>query len=733
MIDQTPPLDLTDCDREPIHIPGTVQPHGLLLVLDPESSTIRQIAGDAALLGRPSAGLLGHKVEEILGPVAASWIQSWIAGAVHEPNYLGSIEDAGARERLDLLVHRSGNVAILELEPESAPRESVAEMLAKVSAIGATLAAAPNLERLCEAAAREVRRLTGFDRVTIYRFLGDGTGQVLAEEKRADLPPYLNHHYPASDVPKQARALYVRNRIRVIPDVSYAPAPLVPPTVSPGAEPLDMSDCVLRSVSPIHIQYLKNMGVAASMSVSIVPDDGVLWGLVACLHGEPKRVGYETREACKHVAQILSQQIRARDAAELHDRAARFAHMRDVFVGALSRTDSVETALLERCPELCALLPADGVAVLYRDEVARAGHAPSEAQIRELVAWLLQSVTSEPFATDSLSARFGPASAYAREASGVLATIVSRRDPLALLWFRVEHAETVEWAGNPHKPIEPGGGLGTLNPRKSFELWREIVRGRSRSWSLAAVDGAARLRDALVDLRQRQHLRDLNAQLRRTLAEKDELLAQKDLLMQEVNHRVQNSLQLVNAMLGLQARQTTDPAIRTQFDEASRRIMAVSMLHHQLWQFGRIESVDFDAYLKQIRQGLIEAWGSVWEPHLAVDAGPIQMPTGKAVILALIMMELITNAAKYAYGGEPGPIDVRVTAAGESAVRAMVADRGLGMGSEPRPSGLGTRLVRALVAQLGGGIATADNAPGTRVTLTIPLPGHDSDRAPPFR
>jgi light-regulated signal transduction histidine kinase (bacteriophytochrome) len=377
--------------------------------------------------------------------------------------------------------------------------------------------------------------------------------------------------------------------------------------------------------------------------------------------------------------------------------------------------------LLERCPELCSLLPADGVAVFHREEVASAGHAPTEAQIRELAAWLLESATSDPFATDSLPARFGPASAYAREASGLLATIVSRRDPLVLLWFRAEHAETVEWAGNPHKPIEPGGTLGMLNPRKSFELWRETVRDRSRPWSLAAVDAATRFRDAVRDLRQRQHLRDLNAQLQRTLAEKDELLAQKDLLMQEVNHRVQNSLQLVNAMLGLQARQTTDSAIRAQFDEATRRIMAVSMLHRQLWQSGQVESVDFGAYLTQVRDGLVEAWGDAWEPYLAVHAACIPMPTGKAVMLALVLTELLTNAAKYAYGGEAGPVDVTVTEAGESTVRAVIVDRGVGIGSEPRPPGLGSRLVRTLVAQFGGEIVIADNAPGTRVTLTIPF------------
>jgi two-component sensor histidine kinase len=149
--------------------------------------------------------------------------------------------------------------------------------------------------------------------------------------------------------------------------------------------------------------------------------------------------------------------------------------------------------------------------------------------------------------------------------------------------------------------------------------------------------------------------------------------------------------------------------------------MAVSALHRQLWQSGRIESVNLDLYLQQVRDGLVEAWGSAWEPHLAIHAAPIPMPTGKAVILALVLTELLTNAVKYAYGGEAGPIDVTVTEAGDSTVRAIVADRGVGIGAEPRPAGLGSRLIRTLIAQLGGEVTTADNAPGTRVTLTIPL------------
>jgi two-component sensor histidine kinase len=260
---------------------------------------------------------------------------------------------------------------------------------------------------------------------------------------------------------------------------------------------------------------------------------------------------------------------------------------------------------------------------------------------------------------------------------------------------------------------------GQLNPRTSFEVWKETVRHQSRPWSAAEVEAARRLGRSLFDLSQQQTLTRLNVQLRRTLSEREALLAQKDLLMQEVNHRVQNSLQLVNSMLHLQMRQTSDDEVKVHFEEASRRIMAISAVHHRLWRADHIQTVDFGSYLEELRDGLVEGWGSAWAGHINVSADHVMLPTNQAVVLALVVTELLTNAVKYAYEGRPGSIDVRLKKS-RHAIRLVVSDQGVGLTSSSSKSGLGSRLIRSLIAQLDGELEMSSQAPGTSVTLIVP-------------
>ncbi|GGC62619.1 histidine kinase [Siccirubricoccus deserti] len=714
-------IDLNDCDREPIHIPGAVQPHGVLLVVDPASEEIVQAAGDMK-------GILGHappplsrRVGEVLGLPLEDFVRAAGVELRAEPVYVGSVR-LSARDEVDVIAHRRDRVVILELERAPAARLSAAHLLGEMQAIGAALEAAPDLPRTCQTAAHELRRLTGFDRVMVYRFLEDGSGYVLAEDRAAELPSFLNHHYPASDIPKQARELYLRNVIRVIPDVNYMPSPLRPPVCPATARSLDMSNCALRSVSPIHIQYLKNMGVGASMSVSIVRD-GVLWGLIACHHRTPMPVPYELRQACKRVGQILSQQIAAREEAEAYTQARRLADARDEFLVTLARAEGpIEGALAEHAPELLAIVPSDGVAVCCGGQVTGAGHRPSDDEVRGLADWLLRDGgAQDPFATDRLSGCHAPALAYRTLASGLLATMVSREEPLVVLWFRAERAQVIEWAGNPHKPAEPGSVLGTLTPRASFELWRETVHGRSRPWTAAEVDAARRFHGVALELGRQRRLEQLNRQLRQALADKEALIAQKDLLMREVHHRVQNSLQLVNSMLRLQEGEATELAVTTRFAEARRRILAVSATHRRLWRSDQIQSVRFDTYLRELRDDLVEEWGSAWDEHFRIRAEPMLVPTDAAVSLALVITELLTNVVKHAYRGVPGPVDVIVAGGPNGSIRIVVADQGGGMERAERPGGFGSRLTRLLVAQVRGEMAFQDNRPGTRVVLTAPL------------
>jgi chemotaxis family two-component system sensor kinase Cph1 len=287
----------------------------------------------------------------------------------------------------------------------------------------------------------------------------------------------------------------------------------------------------------------------------------------------------------------------------------------------------------------------------------------------------------------------------------------------------------INWAGNPHKPVEPGTAPGVLTPRASFAVWREAVHGRSQPWTVAEIDAARRFRRAVFDLGRQQRLEELNRQLRQTLSDKEKLIAQKDLLMGEVHHRVQNSLQLVNSMLGLQEREVADPVLAAHFAEARRRLLAVSAVHRRLWRSDHVQSVSFDTYLRELRDGLVEGWGPSWNGNIGIRAAPVLVPTDTAVVLALVVTELLTNAVKHAYHGAPGPIDVTVGGGPSGSIRIAVTDQGTGMVQKERPGSFGWRLTRTLVAQVKGEIEFQDNRSGTRVVLTVPLPAHEGHPA----
>jgi two-component system, chemotaxis family, sensor kinase Cph1 len=711
-------IDLTDCDREPIHIPSATQPHGALLVVEPASERVVQAATGAERLIPLSSLPLGERLTDVL-EVPAGVVGS--AAYSREPVYISSlVPELAARADIDITAHRSHRLIIIEIERALAASPSAAHMLGCVRSISAALQVGSNLLDTCRSTTRELRGLTGFARVMIYRFLKDGTGCVIAEDKDAELPTFLNHHYPASDIPKQARELYVRNVVRVIPDVNYTPVPLVPQICPATGGPLDMSGCILRSVSPIHIRYLKNMNVSASMSVSIVRD-GALWGLVACHHTSSKPVSYEVREVCKHVAQILSQQIAAREEAETFHQVRTLTAARQELASEVSHAEgAINEALRARASKLLELLPSDGAAVLSRDVVTTVGHCPTNDQISELADWLLHANAPGPYSTDRLSESYAPAEAFLTSASGLLGIVVSGDHPLALLWFRAECPEIVNWAGNPHNPVEPGLGPGMLNPRASFELWRETVHGRSRPWTKAEIDVAQRFRDQLIKISQHRRVEELNRMLQQKIGEGDRLIAQKDLLMREAHHRVQNSLQLVSAMLRLQQREFSDPTVQARFEETQQRILAAAAVHRHLWRSDEIGTVRLDNYLKEIRDSLVEAWGRQWDQHIHLQGTSILMSTDKAVVLALIVTELLTNAVKHAYGAEPGPIQVQFGEESGRRIQVIVADKGRGIEQTDRAGGFGSRLTSLLVSQLEGAIEFQNNFPGTKVVLSVP-------------
>ncbi len=708
-------VELTLCDREPIHVPGSIQPHGMMLVAELDGLIVRHVAGDVeqrlgvtGWAGQALAALLG---EALAGRVAALLGQN-------SGGFAGQLETSGG-ELLDVSAYSSGPYLIVELEPASEvplPASLASLVLEELETAASDFEQAPTLEALCDRAAVEFRRVTGFDRVMVYHFLDDEAGRVLAEARRDDLHSFANHHFPASDIPRQARALYVRNRTRVIPDIFYQPAPLRPEWTAP--EPLDMSDSSLRSVSPIHLRYLGNMGVRSSASVSIVKN-GALWGLIACHNETPWMMTFDVRVTCRALAGAMARQIKAKAEAAGYRQRIELRAFEDDIIRKLSGTSSPIAGLLDELDELGRMFGADGVAVVQAGELVTYGACPTGDQVHDLAGWVLARTGETAYSTDRLAEAYPAAEQFRERSSGLLALSVGVETPWLLLWFRAEQAETVNWAGNPHKNANPDP-IAVLTPRASFGVWREAVRGRARGWTVPETEAADRLRNALLDVRQTRHVHELNQRLTETLRDKDMLLAQKEFLIGEVNHRVQNSLQLVSSFLALQARRSDSPELHDALEEARRRLSAVGLVHRHLYRSDQIRTIEAARYVEELCADAMSSMGSDWLKFLSLDLMSVTLSADRAITLGLIVAELITNINKHAYSGEAGPIEIRLTG-GAVVFCVVVADKG--RGNAASRMGFGTRMMNALVEQLGGDLAYENNNPGLRAVLTAPVTG----------
>lgn len=698
--DSFDPSALNACDLEPIHIPGSIQPYGLLLIADAAGVVVGG-AGDLERRLRPDWA--GSRLSNLFAPEAFAALKRG------EP-----VTDIGPGEAFDAVAHAVGEHLLVELEPADPQRMTAAQLLSKLNLAAGAFERAAGLKALCEEAATAFQELTGFARVMVYRFIDEGAGVVMAEASAQGPAAFLNHHFPASDVPKQARALYVRNRVRVIHDVNYTPAPLRSAVAS--FRELDLSDANLRSVSPVHIQYLKNMGVGASCSISIVKD-GVLWGLIACHHPVPRLLPYDLRMACQSLAGGLARQVRAKDEADLYRERIRVRSSEDVVLAKLGDARSLEALLSASGSELRHMLGADGFAAVRGGEVYTEGQVPPRPALESLAVWAAGQATAHPLATDALARLFPPIAPHQGLASGLLAIRVETEPATLLMWLRAEMLEVVKWAGDPHKniPATPGEAL---TPRASFESWSQTVRGRARAWSPVEVEAAARMAAAILESTHHQRVRALNHELSATNAANERLLVQKDLLMKEVSHRVQNSLQLVSAFLSMQSRSQDDAAVTAQLDQARNRIAAVGLVHRRLYADERVENVDLGRYLEDLVRELTETLDEAWRGQIATELAPILMSADRAINIGLVVTELVINANKYAYGGNAGPISIGLEQH-RNALRLVVADKGVGRQGVRK--GFGSKMLEAMVGSLGGELEHADNRPGLRVILTAPI------------
>ena len=751
---------MDSCAREPIHIPGAIQPHGVLLAVREPDLVCTQISANAgALLGLTVPALVGQEIGAGLGLAFRARVED--ALATGDPQEVSPLPVEIGGRAFSALLHRHDGVLIIELEPtdDAAEREVTMVFARHHRRLQTALAAmrtAPDLAALYPVIAETIADLAGFDRVMVYRFDPDWHGEVVGEALGSpDVDSYLGLHYPASDIPVQARALYEKNWLRLIPTVSYAPAALEPALNPQTGHPLDLSFAALRSVSPIHLEYLRNMGVGASMSVSLMVDEK-LWGLVACHHRQARFVSAAVRAACELFGQAASTEIAAKQEARLLGEQARAQTVQSRFFDVISNAEDVFAALVHYTPQLLGFMGAGGGAVWVDGRCTLLGQTPPQEKVETLVDWLLTRELTPLLATDHLAALLPEAAAWSDAASGLLAVRLSRVEGHFVLWFRPEALTTVHWAGDPHKPAEPGE---RLHPRKSFAAWQEIVRGHSLPWSEPELAGARELHQAMnaLVLRRSEGLRRFNQELQRKNTDLTSFahIAAHDL--REPLRGIHNFSRFLREDCGEQMdadslrKLDTITSLSTRVDD-----LLEALLHYS--DVGRIELKLAEISLDRLLDEALEGLASLLAEQRVAVRRPRPLPVLRCdpILVREVFANLVTNAVKYTVAPEkwveigwraPQPDD------GERGPVLYARDGGIGI--RPRHhaeifeifrrlhardeysggSGVGLAIVRN-VAERHGGRAWVESETGQGRRLSFlpcaeshePAPPQDTDR-----
>ena len=711
--------DLARCADEPIRIPGAIQPHGWMIVLSAQGQFVAYSAN------WPSAGT----ARLIAGKLPPLQLEAGEA-----PASIGVVEVDG--RPMDAVAHRSGELVLVEFEPATPNSGTQAPIYSLARHFLPHLQRAETLDDVARLAASEIKRLTGFGRTLVYRFDDEGHGHVLAEEVEPGYDSYLGHRFPAADIPAQARELYRMNHIRLIPDANYQPVALR--GTDPGWQPqaLDLSWATLRSVSPVHLEYMRNMGTLASMSVSIVVR-GRLWGLISCHHHEPRNLSFQDRAACEHLGRLLSMQIAAReDNAEVANRLE-LRKLTLEIVAHLADSDGTLQRLASEPVPLLRMAQASGAAVVLNEQIWTVGDTPDPAQIAALAHWIAAG-GGESYASDRLPEVFAPAAEYTRVAAGVLAISISQIHQHQVLWFRPELVQTIRWAGDPRKEVQAGDGR--LHPRKSFASWQEQVRGRSAPWSPAETGAAAELRHALIGivLRRAEEMAEVATELGRV---NKELEAFSYTVSHDLRAPMRHIAGYVDLVQDTEGKQLSERANR-YLAHVKEAAAYAGHLVDALLDFSRMgrSSIKRSAVDTRILVSELIAELNRQEPKRRIAwqvEDPLPVLWGDPFLLQVALRNLLGNAVKYTRTREAAAVRiVRVSRPDGDGLE--VSDNGVGFqqkyvgklfgvfqrlhqAEEFEGTGIGLASVRRIVERHGGTV-WAQGVPDQGATFGFTLP-----------
>jgi len=685
---------------------GRVQSFGALISVSSDWIINHASKNVEAFLGEDPFDLIGRPFLDRFSGSAMHDIRAklQLVGSDDAVERLFGMEIKQGYGLFDVAVHISGRSVIIELErhPDSRRTDYNAYVRPMIDRVGK----AETIQTLCDVAARQVRALTGFDRVMVYRFEPDDSGTVISESLKPGMEPFKGLRYPASDIPKQARALYKRSLLRIISDVNDDGHEIVPAT-NPDGEPLDLSLSTTRAVSPIHLEYLKNMGVGASMSVSIIKR-GKLWGLFSCHHDTPKTLSYDIRTATELFGQLFSFVLDQKESDKEREETARGRILHDQLMSQMAENSSIADNFETIVSAVEGVIPFDGVIGWIDEKFISHGDTPTEDEFKGLSRFLNTTAASRIYAQSKLSDVYPKAGDFIDRAAGLLVLPVSRSPRDYIVLFRREIAQSVNWAGNPEKPAEHGPNGVRLTPRKSFEAWRQIVRGESAPWTQIEINAAEALRMTLLEVVLR--MTDAANKERARSHEKQEFL------IAELNHRVRNILNLIRSLI---TQTSSEGQSVSDFTETiGGRIHALGRAHDQItrenWAPASVHELirtESEAYL-----------GSKFDKVTITGPDPLVEPAAFTT-LSLVVHELVTNSAKYgALSTDVGKVKITIQKELGGALSLGWREiEGPPITSAPTRRGFGSTIIERSVPYELNGTATVEYAEtGLEARFEIP-------------
>lgn len=739
-------VNLTNCEQEPIHIPGSIQPHGFLLGLKAKSFEVDYCSENCQnFIGISHLKILGKEFKAVFGQAALNSLTEYIS----QDKMLSSL-----LLKVDLLdrsflctVHLSEGVYIMEAEPINTQAKQPNEVYDHTTQFLSYMHTTQSLQDLCNLVATGTREITGYDRVMIYRFDNQYNGEVFAESKREDLEPFLGLHYPHTDIPPQARDLYMKNLLRIITDIDYTPVPIY--TIDDQENKnLDLSLSILRSTSPIHVQYLHNMGVGATLTISLIYKQK-LWGLIACHHYSPKNITPEIRLAAQLQGHFITSQIDVRQSNEQFEISKKVN-------AAFDRLDSFhltgETSSFEELvsqEDLLNICNASGVSIVYEGKVYKKGITPSTKEIRFISSFFAEKLCTPSFQTHKLLDLLPDHRALCENTAGAIYHSLDIEKQNCIIWYRPETKKQVNWAGDPSKSIikDKKG----LSPRNSFKLWKEIVDCTSKPWlepeletTAAYVNGLQRQISLFKSIQEEQKYRELYKMLQEANAElenmnwisshdlqeplrKIQLITSHLMIEEEIPNSVQDSLKRLNLSA-----------------EKMRTLLEEIMKYNRVkYTEESVESVDLNKLVNEIAGSLTS------ESEVPLEIKVKELPTiqGIPFFLRQLFENLIGNSIKYRKTDRKSEIEISAKKSPKAYPTKndkkyhviSVKDNGIGfeekyaesifnifsklhLPSEYSGSGMGLALCKKIVKNHHGHIlASSKKGKGTTIKIYFPL------------